>query len=544
MAVPKAPGAPTNVAAPPTQRPRRQELEPGAIVCFSRKAFAITEPLGRGSFGVVWGGRAADGTRVAIKEIPCKSEAELGRVVAEGQLLKKVKEELLVAGGGRFASCVPVLLASDVEVVMEGWRVRLVMSEVPGRPLEEVLESRRRALGAQRITSVDELRAKFVQSCRLAGEVVVQLAPILEAISPKVYHRDITPRNIQVTGLDADSPKFGLVDFGLAVDAPTWRTQDSGDLVGDGRYWPPSAWLVFSRGTAELKKYPALEDEYRHRLDMFSLSLSALRCFVETMPNLDLDVDFERNPWLSNVVVSFRRIEAAWKRYWADACGLWEPVFDAFRGNGDFDALRSKYRCARVESIISEDVQALQEALELGKVACLGVPANSGLVGMPNLFDAILFMLCNGQPVARIPLNVGVELLGRSASGTKGTSGSMGSTLSDSTGTPASSSPSSGIAKFRTAPRSPSPTFREGDVTMPAVFTCGASRMRSVARSSSPAPRASRTVSSLARSTSPVLVPPRAGQACLVRKSAVSWMPASSRRSTMVRVSRALSPKA
>lgn len=43
-------------------------------------------------------------------------------------------------------------------------------------------------------------------------------------------------RRIQVADADGDHPRFGLVDFGLAVDADAW--QGSNESGGDGRYWP------------------------------------------------------------------------------------------------------------------------------------------------------------------------------------------------------------------------------------------------------------------------------------------------------------------
>lgn len=79
-------------------REEPQTLAPGSRVVFSGRAFAVTRPLGKGSFGVVWGARGSDGA-VAIKEIVCKSEADLARVVAEGQLLKVVRERLTLDGG-------------------------------------------------------------------------------------------------------------------------------------------------------------------------------------------------------------------------------------------------------------------------------------------------------------------------------------------------------------------------------------------------------------------------------------------------------------
>jgi len=380
-------------------REEPQTLAPGSRVVFSGRAFAVTRPLGKGSFGVVWGARGSDGA-VAIKEIVCKSEADLARVVAEGQLLKVVRERLTLDGGPHLVDRIPVLIASDVETISsKKWRVRLVMSEVPGRPLEDFLEARRQAEKLRVTITAQERRQRFAEACRCAGELVVQLAPVLEAFSSKVYHRDVTPRNIQVAGLETSDPKFGLVDFGLAVDAERWRAQEgAGDLSGDGRYWPSSAWFAFGHGRRQLKKHPAMNTEYRTCLDVHSLGLSAVRCFVELMPNLDLVDDLAADPWLSEVMPKFREIRTAWNRYWADARRFWQPVFDAFRCKGDFPSLRTAYAGAGVHRAVASHLRAIRRSIEAGQAVCRRLPGATA--GAAELFEALLAMLQAPEPEA------------------------------------------------------------------------------------------------------------------------------------------------
>eukprot|EP00913_Durusdinium_trenchii_P023616 g22188.t1 len=90
-----------------------------------------------------------------------------------------------------------------------------------------------------------------------ARALLEQLAPTMAAISKVTYHRDVNAHNI-LAHLEGDRPpvSFGLVDFGLAVDASTWMDVSAAnplgkseweylDVGGDCRYWPVSAWRQF-----------------------------------------------------------------------------------------------------------------------------------------------------------------------------------------------------------------------------------------------------------------------------------------------------------
>lgn len=370
-------------SAPPS---RPQELRPGEEVVLSGQAFAVTELLGRGSFGEVWGARGADGARIAIKEIMCRCEADLAKVVEEGEVLKSVAGRLKNSGMPQIFDHVPALIASDVEAAPAGrWRVRLVMSEVPGRPLEEYLRLRRQEQRRGALATAQEQQRSVIAACRLTGLLIAQLAPVLEAISPAILHRDVTPRNIQVADADGDHPRFGLVDFGLAVDADAW--QGSNESGGDGRYWPASAWFAFSHGSSQLQTHAAMNHEYRKCLDLHSLGISAVRCFLDLVPNLESAEAPSADPRLSEVIAALQELRAAWAAYWADAQRFWQPLFDAFRAGGGFEALREVYVCAGVHRIVATRVRALRLSLRRGRVAC------ECLLGVPALFDALLVML-------------------------------------------------------------------------------------------------------------------------------------------------------
>jgi len=360
------------------------------VVPIGGRRFCVTKPLGKGSFGVVWAADDDRGCTVALKEIPCKTELELARVRAEGRILEVVGQD--VAAAGLDGDRVPALVATEVECTQQRWHVRLAMSLVPGNSLESFLESRRQQLKACGGYIDERPQEQYAEACLCAGELLMQLAPVLDAFSVRVYHRDITPRNIQIHERAAPSgPLFGLVDFGLAVDATKWRAGEAGagDLGGDGRYWPASAWYVFCHGTRALKREPLLEAEYRTNLDAHSLGLTALRCLVELLPT---------RGGTRQVAEAMQRLRVAWRHYWSDARQLWQPIFDAFRGSGDFDVLRARFTRAKVHSVVSDDLSALRAALRDVQFACTGLPMETGLAGMPALCEALLLMVQAGRP--------------------------------------------------------------------------------------------------------------------------------------------------
>jgi len=388
------------------QRPQAaapQQLELGAAVTISGERFTVAKRLGQGSFGLVWRATSDRGTTVAIKEILCKSRAELAMVVQEGRMLNRVAQELTAIGEAAFLERLPVLMASEANTVASSssWQVRLVMSEVPGVALEDVLEDYAQTTKRAASLSAHECRLQIAEACRCSGELLVQLAPVCEAFSLKVYHRDLTPRNIQVEGIGTDCPKFGLVDFGLAVDAEKWRRREgSSDLGGDGRYWPSSAWLVFSRGVEALADHPALQKEYHTCGDVHALGLSAMRCFVQMLPNLDIATDLSHDDWLRKAAPRLREVTTAWNRVWANACHFWRPVFKAFRDGGAFEDLRAAYAEATVHRIVRSDIRALRRALEECRNVCRHMHSSSGLAGIPGLVDAILLLLQHANEAA------------------------------------------------------------------------------------------------------------------------------------------------
>jgi len=311
-------------------------------------------------------------------------------VTAEGKILELVGKEVTAAGLA--LDRIPSIVATSIErTSQQECRVRLAMSLVPGISLESFLERRRQEAKLRVSLSVNEPHQQFAEACMCAGELLMQLAPVLEAFSTRVYHRDITPRNIQIQDQDGQGrPRFGLVDFGLAVDAKRWRAGEpgAGQLGGDGRYWPASSWFVFCHGMKALEQDEWLQAEYRTCLDAHSLGLTALRCLVEMLP-------VSGGPRETHEAL--RNLRAAWQRYWYNARALWQPIFDAFRGSGSFDTLRARFTKAKVHGVISDDMCAVRSALRMVQATCSGQAVETGLAGMPALCEALLLMVQAGR---------------------------------------------------------------------------------------------------------------------------------------------------
>jgi len=377
-------------------------LETGAQVRIGGRTFRIKTALGEGSFGAVWAAEDDFCGEVAVKEIQCRSEAELLRAASERQFLQFLGRELFFGDRGdqEVKRRVPALIASEVEAIgPEIWQVRLAMTRVMGTPLEHVLEhEERRRQGRQHSLPP---RWGFADACRYVWVLLSQLAPALEHISSKAFHRDITPRNILVDE-SAGAPSFGIVDFGLAVDTERWQTDASAsDIGGDGHYWPASAWLVFGHGSQALEEHPALEQEYQLFLDLHAMGITALRSLMELAP----DYEQPDSTVGSSSRQALRVLHIAWNRYWGDVTRFWQPVYDAFRrcSADGFESLKADYAARGVHHIVSADLCALRGALHQLRQACEFARPEDGLAGFQGLFEAFILMIRPGKSRADAP---------------------------------------------------------------------------------------------------------------------------------------------
>lgn len=369
-----------------TTMPPSVELRPGQDVKVAEKNFWIQELLSRGSFGDVWvahrlrnSGNSSNvvvkgTTGVVIKEIFCQHRAGLAAAEFEGEILRLC---------GPFGSAgyaqedegvearVPALLAQDTtQVENYRWRVRLAMARVPGEPLDDYLDRKRKDIVAKH--KPGDLCRQFKESLEFAETLLLQLSAAMQNVSQHVFHRDIHARNMLVEEMPNRSLKFGLVDFGLAVDARKWRSGKWRDYgaAGDCRFWPPSAWLYFAEGENEvLDSRPGLRKEYEERLDTHAVALVVLEALAKlSPPKVYDDISLPRK--VSTVLVKVLKVGAAWEEYWSHSSRFWKVVFGAF-ANGE-DLMELKTACAEVSvhSVIQEDLVTMRQSVLEARDAC------------------------------------------------------------------------------------------------------------------------------------------------------------------------------
>jgi len=396
-------------------------LAAGAVVSIGGCTCQVTAPIGMGSFGAVWSARRQDGGgEVAIKEILCRSEQEIAHAGLESALLRKLSDLAAtmatkpqdstadhVANGGTGASRddafdrIPAMVASENELIgPELWRVRLAMTKVPGEPLDWFID--RWQQGLRQAVGAVQRRDQFVEACHFVKELISQLSPTFESISNFVYHRDVNSHNILVDG-DARTPRFGLVDFGLAVDLSTWRgplgpsSWQLVDIGGDCRYWPMAAWLQFECGYQELVKYAPLSTEYQTMLDLHALGITALQVLAAMAPFPSTAGQGPSGTLVKEILPdAVWVLLSAWTVYWKNVTRFWERLLEAFRSGGDQNALKASCIEEDVHNIVGKDLAVLRAALREADVAC---SRETGLHGAKPLFAALLELVSAGGTV-------------------------------------------------------------------------------------------------------------------------------------------------
>ncbi|CAK9085592.1 unnamed protein product [Durusdinium trenchii] len=125
------PAAPVAGLSTWSARPAPLELAVGIVVRIGAVQCMISEPLGMGSFGVVWAAKtSAAPQEVAVKEMICNSDTELGRAEYEIKLLKMLSDLVPL----------PLRIPSFMSSELDGRRVRLAMSRLPGHPLDRLFD--------------------------------------------------------------------------------------------------------------------------------------------------------------------------------------------------------------------------------------------------------------------------------------------------------------------------------------------------------------------------------------------------------------------
>eukprot|EP00929_Paragymnodinium_shiwhaense_P087280 TRINITY_DN47510_c0_g1_i2.p1 TRINITY_DN47510_c0_g1~~TRINITY_DN47510_c0_g1_i2.p1 ORF type:complete len:1049 (+),score=173.69 TRINITY_DN47510_c0_g1_i2:80-3226(+) len=408
-----------------------EELQPGVTVSIGQHTCRITQPLGMGSFGVVWAAECIGVGEVAIKEIQCASQKDLSLALHEAKLLYKLSMQGSAAGQPRsdnidmaadWGSRIPAFIAYDVfsehqqqqekppDVAAAPARLRFAMSRLHGEPLDKhVAEWRAHVDAACRSAEGQQtwpLERQMADAFRYARQLVVQLAPAMRMIAPHAYHRDVNGHNILVS-LDnpTQEPRYGLVDFGLAVDAGSWRDaaatgSDQGrpgdwrycDVGGDCRYWPTSAWLLFEVGCHGLAECIPLCLEYQELLDFQGLGITCMQVLAEMLRQPTSEM-------AAGLPESLRQLIHAWEHYWQAATTYWTALLDTFRNKGDWNILKQEFVAARVHEDVAAKLAALRAALEACRASSCGFHAGSSptVQELECLFDALLLLISCGE---------------------------------------------------------------------------------------------------------------------------------------------------
>lgn len=335
---------------------------PGVEVVIGNHRLRCSHVLGRGSFSEVWSGEevgAQDRLEVALKDIKCNNQSDLQQAIFEANMLLG------------FATCahgssqapqvrIPRYLSHRVDNRQDAWRVRMAMTRVPGEPLDAFLK--------RTPPAGQDVQSAVRRGCMLAMQLIRQLAPTLERISHKAFHRDVNAHNVLLSETvsggrysnSADpeeamsNASFWLIDFGLAVDSSTWNTVwREADIGGDCRYWPQSSWFVSFWGADEMAQHKDLCSQYKSRLDVFGLGITALEvlCTVALDGSNAAGCHPELGGAADGLRGSWRRLLNAWTKYWTDVTRWHTMIYRVFSLGGDVGPL---YQELAKESVVDK----------------------------------------------------------------------------------------------------------------------------------------------------------------------------------------------
>lgn len=371
--------------------PARKELLIGGKVTIGGFQLEVTRQLGEGSFGTVWAARPIDGgSEVAIKELRCSSTFTADSAETEERLLREF---------GGSTGCVPLLLAGESEKIGPSqWAVRFVMQLLPGMLLMEAIQMRRLLPWAG-----IPAHQRLLLITSYAKELLLQLAPTMARIEERAYHRDAHARNIMVCPpqCPTDTPRFGLIDFGVAVDAEMWRKGAWAwrGAAGDCRYWPLSGWRHFLFDEEGISHSDVLKHEYMNCLDVHSIGLTALQMTLElAMPALAPSPG--RDQALDSLLQPLSRLCSHWQGYWDFVSHVWLEVVVAFQTCGHAEGLKEELIRRAVPAVVQSHLKSLHEGLQ-DLVSAAGQMSSPHLkslcVEVEGLCEALLLMVGTGQ---------------------------------------------------------------------------------------------------------------------------------------------------
>jgi len=368
------------------------ELEEGDTVCIDGSEFHVLDKLGEGSFASVWSA-FGDRGKVAIKEILCQNPEQLATSLMERDILEKLGK----SGSTEGICTTPALLGSETSQGVESkmCRVRFAMTLLPGKQLNDFFGEQCRIPP----TEPGDAYHQFFDACHYARQLLNQLTPACARLSAIGRHRDISPRNILIDTAGDIWPRFGLVDFGHAVNVEKWpKGLTSNNLAGDGRYWTVSAWYMFENGMKELEKDATLSAEYEEHIDLHALGVTALETLMSMSPkleNADMECLSEDSQCSNQVLISLRNLQKAWEHYWFDVSRYFKAVFRSCQSCKPevLKLLQQAYRDAGVHKQIAENMQDLCSALVKLRQAYMEAPDQLDAQDVPALLDALVLMI-------------------------------------------------------------------------------------------------------------------------------------------------------
>jgi serine/threonine protein kinase len=349
---------------------------PGVEVIIGNHRFRATGVLGRGSFSEVWSGEeigSQEPVEVALKDISCGQQSDLQQALFEADML--LSFSALAACSYRQGSQPPQLRIPrylshrvDSKKGSEGWRVRMAMTRVPGESLDAFLK--------RPPPPGQDVQSSVRRGCMLAMQMIRQLAPSLETISQRAVHRDVNAHNVLISDAVEGGPfrcsaepeeaasraNFWLIDFGLAVDSTTWHTAwRDADIGGDCRYWPQSSWFVSFWGADEISAQRDLCNQYKNRLDIFGLGITALELLCTTALDGSNAAGCQMSGSADGLRGSWRRLLNAWTKYWTDVTRWHTMIYRVFSLGGDVGPLYQELAKERVvDKILSRMAQIRQ----------------------------------------------------------------------------------------------------------------------------------------------------------------------------------------
>ncbi|CAJ1425470.1 unnamed protein product [Effrenium voratum] len=345
-------GAAARSATPTRPEGRPEKYTAGTEVCVAGLRVRCKAVLGRGSFSEVWAGEVMGTSHeLALKDIICKTKADLDQALLEASLLERFQP---MASGPVPVMRIPRYLGHRVDTCGDGWRVCLAMSRVPGECLDNWLKK-------QSPLNQEDGPSSVRRGCALAMALIRQLGPTLELISPHVWHRDVNSHNILISDVDGsrlascdeedifNRASFWLIDFGLAVESKTWPQRwPSSDVAGDCRYWAPSSFVMSFCGPEETAANQDFCSQYKTKLDIVGLGLTALELLCSTCLS-------SRKTWgPDGLRGSWERLLDTWERYREDVTRWHAMIFQVFTKGADVAPLYRKLGQERVvERVIS-----------------------------------------------------------------------------------------------------------------------------------------------------------------------------------------------